>query len=112
MTAGKYVPALAWKIHEMNNNGTSKKIPMKGLAIGDGLYDPSQQLDYGDHLYQIGLADEMQMEHFDELLAAAVINFDNGNTKKAAEVSRYFSSMFKTKYDFKTALVISTDLSR
>ena len=31
------------------------KMPLKGLAIGDGLCDPSNQLDYGDFLYQVGL---------------------------------------------------------
>ena len=53
---GKYVPSLSWKIHTMNElNTTSMKMPLRGLAIGDGLYDPSQQLDYGDHLYQVTL---------------------------------------------------------
>ena len=81
------MPSLAWKIHQMNNkdDGT-KMMPLKGLAIGDGLYDPEQQLDYGDHLYQIGLADELQRDHFDELLAAAVLNMKNGHARKAAEV--------------------------
>merc|ERR1719361_2782237 len=34
------------------------KMPLKGLAIGDGLCDPPNQMDYGDFLYQVGLLDE------------------------------------------------------
>ena len=36
---GKYVPALAWKIHQMNNkyDGTTM-LPLKGLAIGQALF--------------------------------------------------------------------------
>ena len=81
------MPHLAWKIHQMNNKDDGTTVmPLKGLAIGDGLYDPEQQLDYGDHLYQIGLADELQQEHFDELHTAAVLHMRSGNAKLAAEV--------------------------
>jgi vitellogenic carboxypeptidase-like protein len=39
--AGKYVPAISYKIH-MENQGTPKvKINFKGMAIGDGLCDPA-----------------------------------------------------------------------
>ena len=38
--AGKYVPAIAYRIH-LENQGTPKvKINLKGIAIGDGLVDP------------------------------------------------------------------------
>ena len=40
--AGKYVPAIGYKIH-MENNGPFEpvvKIPFAGIAIGDGLCDP------------------------------------------------------------------------
>lgn len=54
--AGKYVPALAHTVHQLNP--TAKvKINMKGLAIGNGLTDPVNQLLYGDYLYQLGLID-------------------------------------------------------
>lgn len=53
---GKYVPALAYTIHK--KNPTAKiKINMKGIAIGNGLSDPENQLGYGKYLYQIGLID-------------------------------------------------------
>ncbi len=41
--AGKYVPALAYKIHTENTKKGRKKrdmVPLKGIAIGDGLCDP------------------------------------------------------------------------
>ncbi|CAG7824387.1 unnamed protein product, partial [Allacma fusca] len=55
--AGKYVPALAHKIHHENRNTPAIKINMKGLAIGSGYTDPISLLDYGSYLYNIGLLD-------------------------------------------------------
>ena len=50
---GKYVPAISYRIHQMNKMSNSPiKMPLKGLAIGDGLCDPPNQMDYGDFLYQ------------------------------------------------------------
>ena len=37
--AGKYIPALAYKIHQTNPSATMK-INLKGVAIGEGLCDP------------------------------------------------------------------------
>ena len=34
------------------------------MAIGDGLVDPINQLDYGYFLYSIGLVDENQAQYF------------------------------------------------
>ncbi|XP_076326712.1 putative serine carboxypeptidase CPVL [Tachypleus tridentatus] len=58
--AGKYVPAIAYKIH---SEGSESRINLKGIAIGDGLCDPETMLDYGDFLYQIGLVDERQADY-------------------------------------------------
>lgn len=54
--AGKYVPAVSYTIHKKNQDA-KQKINMKGLAIGNGLSDPINQLNYGDYLYQNGLID-------------------------------------------------------
>ncbi|XP_012229989.1 venom serine carboxypeptidase [Linepithema humile] len=54
--AGKYVPAVSHAIKEFNAE-TDTKINLKGLAIGNGLCDPENQLLYSDYLYQIGLID-------------------------------------------------------
>lgn len=53
---GKYVPAISHAIKEYNVKA-ERKINMKGLAIGNGLCDPENQLFYGDYLYQLGLID-------------------------------------------------------
>ena len=42
----------------MNQNTTNTQIPLKGLAIGNGLCDPIIQMAYGDFLFQVGLVDE------------------------------------------------------
>ncbi|GAB1860582.1 Carboxypeptidase [Camponotus japonicus] len=55
--AGKYVPAVSYAIKNHNIKAKTK-INLKGLAIGDGLCDPENQLQYGDYLYQIGLIDQ------------------------------------------------------
>eukprot|EP01059_Diplonema_ambulator_P006730 TRINITY_DN16342_c0_g1_i1.p1 TRINITY_DN16342_c0_g1~~TRINITY_DN16342_c0_g1_i1.p1 ORF type:complete len:514 (+),score=89.86 TRINITY_DN16342_c0_g1_i1:47-1543(+) len=38
--AGKYVPALAYRIHQENKAGTLPRIPLAGIILGDGLCDP------------------------------------------------------------------------
>ncbi|XP_055919853.1 venom serine carboxypeptidase-like [Eupeodes corollae] len=56
--AGKYIPALAYYIHHAQNSiHNDVHIPLKGVAIGNGLSDPQHQLNYGDYLYQLGLID-------------------------------------------------------
>jgi len=54
--AGKYVPAVSYAIHQ-NNAGARVKINLKGLAIGNGLIDPVNQMVYSDFLFQCGLID-------------------------------------------------------
>lgn len=61
--AGKYVPAIAYKIYSEGNN---TDIPLKGIAIGDGLCDPQTMFGYGDYLFQIGLLDENQRNFFNQ----------------------------------------------
>jgi len=89
--AGKYVPAISHKIHLMNQAGAEPKIPLKGLAVGDGLCDPMHQWEYGNYAYESGLvsAIDRDMLHFmaaqakkhivDGDLFAAVQAFNNMN---------------------------------
>jgi len=63
--AGKYVPALAYHIHKVQNAiDTRVHIPLRGVAIGNGLSDPIHQLKYGDYIYQLGLIDDNALEKF------------------------------------------------
>lgn len=41
--AGHYVPAIAHRIWKANRDGEGLRIPMKGIAIGNGLTDPQEQ---------------------------------------------------------------------
>src|ERR1700722_944984 len=59
---GKYVPAIVYKIH-VENPQAKVKINLKGMAIGDGLVDPYNELDYGPAFYQFGLIDEEQLSY-------------------------------------------------
>jgi len=56
--AGKFVPTIAKKIHEENENTDNIKIELAGLGIGDGWMSPYHNARYGNFLYQVGLVDE------------------------------------------------------
>lgn len=64
--AGKYVPAVSHAIHDLNKS-SKIKINLKGLAIGNGLTDPLNQMLYGDYLYQLGLLDLNGRDQFHAL---------------------------------------------
>ena len=55
---GRYVPTIARKIHEENENTDNIKINLAGLGIGDGWMSPYHTARYGNFLYQLGLVDE------------------------------------------------------
>jgi vitellogenic carboxypeptidase-like protein len=57
--AGKYVPAAAYTIHMRNQRAPpEQRINLKGIAIGDGAFDPPTQFTgFGPLLFNIGLAD-------------------------------------------------------
>lgn len=80
--AGKYVPAISYKIHQENQN-QQMKIPLKGLAIGDGLCDPIHQLNYGEFLYSIGMITNGTRERFFSLQKQTAAYIRKGNLKKA-----------------------------
>uniref|UniRef100_A0A4Q8K3H4 Carboxypeptidase n=1 Tax=Liphistius sp. SGP-2016 TaxID=1905180 RepID=A0A4Q8K3H4_9ARAC len=77
--AGKYVPAIAYKIH---TEGRAAKINLKGIAIGDGLCDPETMMGFGDYLYQVGLIDRVQAAYFNQQRDLIV---DNIQKKKWVE---------------------------
>ncbi|KAJ3439698.1 serine carboxypeptidase-like 48-related [Anaeramoeba flamelloides] len=54
--AGKYVPAICYRIHEDGN-----QLNLKGFGIGDGFSDPIPQVNYfADYSYSTGLIDEKE----------------------------------------------------
>jgi len=69
--AGKYVPAIAHRIHMANQEGDTMKINLKGLAIGDGLCDPVSMTGYGNLLHGVGLINSVQKAQFEVLESQA-----------------------------------------
>ena len=63
------------------------RMPLKGLAIGDGLCDPSHQLDYGDFLYQVGLLDEADRDLVQERTELAKLAMELQQWHQATDVS-------------------------
>ncbi|KAL0119122.1 hypothetical protein PUN28_009606 [Cardiocondyla obscurior] len=63
--AGKYVPAVSHAIKDYNIKAETK-INLEGLAIGNGLCDPENQLLYSEYLYQLGLIDENGKTQFQQ----------------------------------------------
>nr|XP_054767401.1 probable serine carboxypeptidase CPVL [Lytechinus pictus] len=63
--AGKYVPAICYKIHTENPKA-KVYINLQGMAIGDGLVDPYSMFPgYGDLMYQTGQIDLKQKDVVD-----------------------------------------------
>ena len=85
---GKYVPAISYKIHKENEKGSNPRLPLKGLAIGDGLCDPINQLDYSDFLYETGLLDEGDRAVIEKFAKQTRDNIQSKNWKVASDVSK------------------------
>ena len=95
------MPAISYRIHKMNSFGDAEsgedtsastmtkgmRMPLKGLAIGDGLCDPRHQLDYGDFLYQVGLLDEADRDLVQERTELAKLSMELQQWHQATDVS-------------------------
>ncbi|KAI6661579.1 serine carboxypeptidase CPVL-like [Oopsacas minuta] len=84
--AGKYVPALAYKIHTSNPTAEFK-INFRGVAIGNGLVDPQNQLPhYGALLYANGLIDSNQKDYIDRQTLDAAQMIRDGDYYRAFQI--------------------------
>nr|BAN20310.1 retinoid-inducible serine carboxypeptidase [Riptortus pedestris] len=83
--AGKYVPAVAYTIHENNEKNVSR-INLKGIAIGNGLSDPENMMLYSDYFYQIGLIDSNQRSVFSGLEEEIVESIRQKNFTRATYI--------------------------
>ena len=60
--AGHYVPAFGAKILEHNDQKGAIKIPLKGVAIGDGWIDPINMIPgYPSLMANLGLANDAEV---------------------------------------------------
>lgn len=98
--AGKYVPAVSYAIH--TKAATSPvKINFKGLAMGNGLTDPINQLNYGDYLYQLGLIDFNGRDQFHVYQKQGV---DFINQSKYDEAFEVFNELINGDLNVKPSL--------
>jgi len=84
--AGHYIPAIGQSIIDYNLNVPANqiKIPLTGLAVGDGLYDIESQLkDYGMFGYTMGLIDDIQRAQVESYLLNAWFSIRNQNYEAA-----------------------------
>ena len=65
------MPALAHKVHAENAAGSEPRMPLKGIAIGDGLCDPLNQVGMADYLFQTGLLDTPDKNELQQMEAKA-----------------------------------------
>lgn len=82
---GKYVPALAHRIHLENSNDDFPKINLVGIAIGNGLIDPENMMVYPDHQYQLGLIDDVERKDMEGRCRKIVRHICSGEWYNASE---------------------------
>ena len=70
---GKYAPSIATAILDYNQRTETDQIPLKGLSIGNQWTDPNTQiLAHAPLAFYLGLIDETQSHHLDEIAREAV----------------------------------------
>ena len=80
--AGKYVPAIALRIHQENPTA-QLKMNLQGMAIGDGSVDPISKVQFHDFLYNVGLVDASQREVFHDAATEVTELINNGDLEAA-----------------------------
>ncbi|CAD8210813.1 unnamed protein product [Paramecium pentaurelia] len=83
--AGKYVPTIAKAILDYNLNA-QKKIPLKGVGIGDPFTDPYAVIaEYAAYSFNLGLIDIQERMQVDSILAYGMTELNKGNTLAARD---------------------------
>ncbi|GFQ91983.1 probable serine carboxypeptidase CPVL, partial [Trichonephila clavata] len=84
--AGKYVPSIAYRIH---TKGPPAEVTFKGIAIGNGLCDPENQVvNYSDYFYQLGIIDWKQALVIRNVTDQIVQNIKTGDYGTAQRLLR------------------------
>eukprot|EP00010_Vexillifera_abyssalis_P003638 CAMPEP_0201551920 /NCGR_PEP_ID=MMETSP0173_2-20130828/12139_1 /ASSEMBLY_ACC=CAM_ASM_000268 /TAXON_ID=218659 /ORGANISM="Vexillifera sp., Strain DIVA3 564/2" /LENGTH=441 /DNA_ID=CAMNT_0047962291 /DNA_START=38 /DNA_END=1363 /DNA_ORIENTATION=- len=80
--SGHYLPSLATRINQGNKASGTQKIPLQGMAVGNGMVDPLNQYhSYGTYAYSHGLIDYALLQRIDkqyELCEKAINGGDFG----------------------------------
>ncbi|XP_071102210.1 probable serine carboxypeptidase CPVL [Haliotis cracherodii] len=84
--AGKYIPAISYKIH--TENPTAKvNINLKGLFIGGAFTDPISMIPaYADYLYNVGLFDKKEKQYFQDKMGKATELLKAKDFKNAMDI--------------------------
>lgn len=86
--AGKYVPAVSYAIYQKRLSADPwDRINLKGIAIGNGVTDPINQIDFGQYFYELGFIDEANL---------AIFNLYQGYSRSAYAQNNFTGSMLYT----------------
>ncbi|KAJ4709761.1 Carboxypeptidase [Melia azedarach] len=116
--AGKYVPAIGYYILKQNEHvQVSKRVNLKGVAIGNGLTDPVTQVaTHAANAYFSGLINERQKYELEKAQWEAIKLVKMGNWSEATDarthVVRLLQNMtgLATLYDYSKRVPYPTDL--
>lgn len=102
--AGKYVPAAAYAIHKANTS-----LNLQGIMIGNGLVDPTNQQNYYQYLYQLGLlgaeqeipliamqnqiSDYIEREEFS--MASRYMNYLLGEISEISGINSFYNYLYE-----------------
>jgi len=81
---GKYIPHIANEIVRQNQRGATPQINLKGIMLGNGLYDPVTQFSALPPFYEnLGLVDSASLQKANGLLSMCELSYNAGNLKTA-----------------------------
>lgn len=118
--AGKYVPTLAFKIHNENIASINRssnpenwvKINLAGMGIGNGWMSPLDQGKYASYLFFHGLIDKHQYRELDKIDGKILKIIEEGNWLEAWKVSDEQLNFILTALNYSNLYDISKDQYR
>ena len=72
----------------------SRQLPLKGVMIGSGLFDPQNQLQLGENLFQCGLVDIEQRILLDTIKKWMDLALEQKNFTAALQVKMQKSTLY------------------
>ncbi|XP_047336090.1 serine carboxypeptidase-like [Impatiens glandulifera] len=104
--AGHYIPALATRIHNGNNNRDGSHINLKGIAIGNGLVNPEiQYKSFPDYALSANLITESQARYVSELIPTCERNIARCNARRGGEGNSCLEAHISCTAIFKRVLI-------
>ena len=92
--AGKYIPTIAYKILQENQNSSNIFIPLGGVGIGDGWTNPPVQATaYADFGFAAGVIDEEQREQVEVVQRNCYEHYQQGKLDKSNDEANEATDM-------------------